>query len=264
MSDRASRRAFFVGSALVFSASAAVTIHWCRSMSAVSGMPMPGSWTMSMAWVRMPGQTWSGAAAAFVGMWTVMMVAMMLPSLAPLLWRCRQDFARARERCLGRLTMLVALAFFFVWTVFGMAVFPLGVALTALEMQLPVLARAVPIAVGVVVLIAGAAQFSAWKAHHLACCRQAHDCGSALSTAACRAWRYGLRHGLHCICCCAGLTAILLVAGVMDVRTMTVVTAATTIERIAPAAERVARWIGVVVAGAGLFLIARATGWEWL
>jgi hypothetical protein len=42
-------------------------------------MPMPGGWTMSMAWMRMPGQTWPGAAASFLGMWVVMMVAMMLP-----------------------------------------------------------------------------------------------------------------------------------------------------------------------------------------
>jgi predicted metal-binding membrane protein len=60
-----------------------------------------------------------------------------------------------------------------VWTLFGMSTFALGIALAALEMQLPALARAVPIAVGVVVLIAGALQFSAWKAHHLACCREA-------------------------------------------------------------------------------------------
>jgi predicted metal-binding membrane protein len=44
-------------------------------------MPMPGRWTMPMAWMRMPGQTWPGAAASFLGMWVVMMVAMMLPSL---------------------------------------------------------------------------------------------------------------------------------------------------------------------------------------
>ena len=54
-----------------------------------------------------------------------------------------------------------------------MAAFPLGVALAAVEMQLPTLARAVPIAVGVVVLIAGALQFTAWKARQLACCREA-------------------------------------------------------------------------------------------
>jgi hypothetical protein len=61
-----------------------------------------------------------------------------------------------------------------------MAAFPLGVALAAVEMQLPALARAVPIAVGVVVLIAGALQFTAWKAHHLACCREAPGRGRTL------------------------------------------------------------------------------------
>jgi hypothetical protein len=44
----------------------------------------------------------------------------------------------------------------------------------------------------------------------------------------------------------------------MDLRAMAVVTAAITIERLAPAGERVARAIGVVAVGAGLFLIARA------
>ena len=54
--------------------------------------------------------------------------------------------------------------------------------------------------------------------------------------------------------------AVLLVIGVMDLRAMAVVTAAVTAERLAPAGERVARVIGVVVVGAGLFLIARAGG----
>ena len=74
------------------------------------------------------------------------------------------------------------------------------------------------------------------------------------------AWRYGLRLGLHCGYCCAGLTAILLVIGVMDLRAMAVVTAAITAERLAPAGERVARAIGAVAVLAGLFLIARASG----
>ena len=72
------------------------------------------------------------------------------------------------------------------------------------------------------------------------------------------AWRHGLRLGLHCSCCCGGLTAILLVIGVMDLRAMTLVTAATTVERFAPATVRVARLIGVLAMGVGLFLIARA------
>jgi predicted metal-binding membrane protein len=54
--------------------------------------------------------------------------------------------------------------------------------------------------------------------------------------------------------------AILLVAGVMDLRAMAVVTAAMTIERLAPAGERFAQAIGAVVIGSGVFLIAEAAG----
>jgi predicted metal-binding membrane protein len=75
-------QAFLGVSTLLFAANAAVT-SWCASMSAMGEMPMPGGWTMSMAWMRMPGQTWTGVAASFLGMWVVMMVAMMLPSFVP-------------------------------------------------------------------------------------------------------------------------------------------------------------------------------------
>jgi len=257
--ERASQQAFFGVTALLFAASAALTITWCASMSAMGGMPMPGGWTMSMAWMP-AGHTWPGAAASFLGMWVVMMVAMMLPSLVPMLWRYRQAVGRPGETRLGRLTALVGVGYFFVWTVFGMAAFPLGVALAAVEMQQPALARAVPIAVGVVVLLAGALQFTAWKARHLACCRAAPGPGRTLPADAGTAWRHGLRLGLHCANCCAGLTAILLVIRVMDLRAMAFVAAAITIERLAPAGERVARATGAVVIGAGLFLIARAAG----
>jgi predicted metal-binding membrane protein len=127
-------------------------------------------------------------------------------------------------------------------------------------MRVPALARAVPIAIGVVVLLAGAMQFTAWKAHQLACCRAASGPGGSLPADAGTAWRHGLRLGLNCSYCCAGLTAVLLVVGVMDLRTMTVVTAAITVERLAPDVERVARAIGALFAGAGLFLTARAAG----
>jgi predicted metal-binding membrane protein len=258
-SERSSQQAFFVVSTLLFAASAAVTFAWCSSMSAMGEMPMPGGWTMSMTWMRMPGQTWPGAAASFLGMWVAMMAAMMLPSLVPMLWRYRRAVRRTGRTRPGLLTTLVGVGYFLVWTAIGVAAFPLGVALAAVEMANPALARAVPFSGGVVVLIAGLFQFTAWKARQLACCRETAGRASVPRDAG-TAWRHGLRLGAHCSCCCGGLTAILLVIGVMDVRVMAVIAAAITVERLAPAGERVARAIGTVVVGAGLLLIGRAAG----
>jgi len=221
---------------------------------------MPGGWTMSMAWMRMPGQSWPGAAASFLGMWVVMMVAMMLPSLLPMLRRYRAAVGGDAGARLGRLTVVVGVGYFFVWALLGMAAFPLGIALTALEMQQPSLARAVPFAVAAVVLLAGLLQLTAWKARQLACCREAPGCRRTLPADAGTAWRHGLRLGVRCSRCCAGPMAILLCIGVMDLRAMLLLAAAITVERLAPAGERVARGTGAVFFGAGLFLIARAAG----
>jgi predicted metal-binding membrane protein len=130
-------------------------------------------------------------------------------------------------------------------------------------MQWPAFARSVPVAIGAVVLIAGTLQLSVWKARHLACCRDVPHCvveRGRLSQAAdiAHAWRYGLRHGLHCVCCCAGSTAVLLAAGMMDLRVMAAVTAAITAERLAPNGGRIARATGAIVVVVGLAMLARA------
>jgi len=211
------------------------------------------------AWMRMPGETWLDAAASFEGMWVVMMIAMMLPVLAPMLWRYRKALSATGVAHLGWPTSLAGLGYFFVWSMFGIAVFPAGAALAALEMQLPALARAVPLVVGIVVLIAGAIQFTAWKTYHLACCRQELECVHGAGTDADAAWRHGLRLAIQCSACCGNLMVVPLVLGVMDLRAMAVVTVAISVERLTPWGERLARAIGAVVAGVGLFLIARAT-----
>ena len=220
-------------------------------------MDMPGGWTMSMAWMRMPGQTWLQMSASFLGMWAAMMAAMMLPSLTPMLWRYRQAVAGMGVTRLGRLTVLVGMGYFCVWIAFGIAAFASGVALAAFEVQVPGLARGIPLGAGVAVLIAGALQFTAWKARHLACCRAVALSAGSLQADAGTAWRHGLRLGVHCCNCCAGLTSVLLVVGIMNLRAMAIVTAAITFERLVPGGTRVARAIGVVLVGAGFILIAQ-------
>jgi predicted metal-binding membrane protein len=257
-SRRASHGLFFSIGTLLFAASAILTRIACTSMSSMGEMPMPGGWSISMMWMPMPGQTWPGAAASFLGMWIAMMLAMMLPSLLPTLWRNRMALEGSGAQRVDRLTVSLGAGYFVVWIALGAAIFALGAALARIEMQVPALARATPITAGIVVLIAGALQFTAWKSRQLACCRETPGRGGILPPDPVTAWRHGLRLGVHCSLCCTGLTAILLVTGMMDLRAMAVVTAAITLERLAPTGERFARAFGVLGVGSGLFLVARA------
>lgn len=211
--------------------------------------------SMPMAPMHMTGGSWIGAAASFLGMWVVMMVAMMLPSLVPELLRYREVVGRTGGVRPGRLTTLAGVGYFTVWAVVGVVVYVLGIALAALTTRHPALHGAAPVAGGAVMCIAGAFQFTTWKRRHLACCRAMPGRGRELRVSPGAAWRHGLLHGLHCVSGCAGLTAILLVIGMMDLRAMTVIAAAITAERLAPAGERVARVVGVVAIVAGLVVL---------
>jgi predicted metal-binding membrane protein len=206
----------------VFMAGAAavtLSIH----MSPMHDIPMPGGWNMSPEWSRLCGRTWLRAAADFISMWVMMTSAMMLPALAPILWRQR----------LARSMPISGAAYIGVWALFGVAVFAIGAPLAALVMRVPVLSRAIPMTSALAIIAAGAMQFSACKARWLACCRNASH--------------GGVRHGLHCIRCCAPLTVALLALGVMDARAMLFITLCICAERLMPNARRMAQSVGVVL-----------------
>jgi len=247
----ASEQRTFIGiAALCFVASAAVTVAWCASMPSMHGM--------SMAWMRMPGQGWPGAAATFAGMWAVMMVAMMLPALVPMLMNYRAALPRAARERRGGLTLRVAAGYFGVWTLAGVIAYPPGVMLMELVMRVPEAAQAVPIAAGIVTMLAGAWQLSAWKARQLACCRETLDCCRPPAATAGTAWRHGFNLGLRCLRCCAPLTAWLFVMGVMEVRAMILVTGAIAVERLVPRNSRAVQAIGGAMLAGGLLGVLRA------
>src|SRR5215831_1322298 len=247
---------FFGTSALLFITSAATTTLWTGSMD--GGMAMPGGWTMSMAWMRMPTQTWRGAAASFMGMWLVMMVAMMLPSLTGMLSSYRRALRHVGAARLTGATVLAGAGYFLVWTLVGAAVYPLGIALAATEMRSEGLSRLVPLATGAVLMIAGCVQLSGWKARQLALCRDSPECVAAPAAGARSGWAHGLHLGVHCGLCCSGYMMILLVTGVMNLGMMALVAAAITIERLVPYPQRIARTAGLIVIAAGAIAIVRA------
>jgi predicted metal-binding membrane protein len=252
------QRTFIGVAALCFIASAAVTIAGCAAMSCMPGMEMPGGWTMSMTWMRMPGQGWPGAAATFLGMWAVMMVAMMLPALVPMLMRYRAAVIPARAARRNALTLRVAAGYFFVWTIAGAIAYLPGVTLAELAMRTPGVARAVPVGTSIVTVLAGAWQLSAWKSRQLACCRETIDCCRPPAITSHAAWRHGFDLGARCLRCCAPLTLLLFVMGVMELRAMALVTGAIALERLAPQGDRAARAIGALMLAAGLLGVLRA------
>ncbi|SDC39591.1 Predicted metal-binding integral membrane protein [Massilia sp. PDC64] len=170
---------------------------------------MPGGWTMSTMWLPMCGQSWLGAAAGFVGTWAAMMVPMMLPlAVVPL-----RRYRAALEGRAPLFTVAAGLAWAATWTAFGLPVYLAGAVVAQVLLDTPALARMMP-AMAAVVGVAGVAwQVAAWWR------RPVHPilpgqpvCAAALL--------YGARLGGHCVRRCAGLTAALLAAGIMERSTM--------------------------------------------
>ena len=249
-----SERIFLATSAFVFLVCAGITIHLCQSMS--GGMSMPGGSIMSMAWMRM-GQTWPAAVISFIRMWSVMMVAMMLPSLVPALLRYRRAVRDKAGTHPSGLTTVAAAGYFFVWILFGLVIYPVAVSFADAEMRRPAFLRSVPLMAGIALVLAGSVQLTPWKARQLRRCWDVTFCGPVPPTAA-GAWWHGLRLGVDCTLCCLGLMTVLLVTGVMSLPTMSIVTAAIAMERLAQNPQRIACVTGIVIVAFGLLLIARA------
>jgi len=250
----AAGRTFLAICIVLFIASTTATVAIGLDMAEMGEVPMAGGWSMSTAWTPLCGGSWPAAAGAFLGMWAIMMTAMMLPSSMPVLWRLREHAAQAGEAQPGLFAALAGLAYLFVWSTLGLAVFIGGVLLLEIALRWPLLARAVPYVASFAVMAAALFQLSRWKLELLGHCSTpiARGIGSIAAIG------QGLRLGLACCASCAGLTTLLLVGGVMDLRGMAVVALAITAERLAPAGERVARPVGAVMLGAGVVQLAQA------
>lgn len=256
--DAAPRRAFALGCIVLFVGCAAATVSAGVSMSAMAALPMRGGWSLSMHWLAMCGRNAPAQMAAWLGMWSTMMVAMMLPAVAPNLWRYRCAAMHADATHPTALTVCMGVGYLLVWIAMGAVISVLGTTLATGLLERLTLARAAPLAMGAVLMLAGALQCTAWKARQLAHCRHWPANVDIPPPHLFRAWRAGLRLGCHCVASCAGLTAILLVGGAMDLRVMAVVTSAITAERLSFHGDRVARAIGVLALVAGLWRVTVA------
>ena len=247
----------YLGAVFVFAISAIATVWFCRSMP--GGMEMPGGWTMSMMWMRMPGQSRLGAAGMFLVMWLAMMAAKMLPSALPtvLIYRRLLHFRRERHPALA--TGAMACAYLLVWLGFGLAAYVTGVPASLGAMRWAAVSRAVPAVSGALLIVGGSFQFTRWKLACLAHCREPLAFVAAHSRAGIAGgWNLGLHHGLFCAACCWGLMVIQLSLGVMSLAVMAVIAVVIALERLVPRADLVVRATGIAAVAVGLGLIGRA------
>jgi predicted metal-binding membrane protein len=222
--------------------------------SGMSAMPMDGH-----AMSAIHPWSLSYLAPAFA-MWSVMMVAMMLPSAAPMiLLHARIDRAATSGRRLAH-SLIFACAYLLVWTGFS--------ALAALAQALLIdvgLLSGISLAVGDRALAAGMLvvaalyQLSPAKAACLNQCRSPiHFVMQYWSPGLAGALRLGLVHGLACVGCCWGLMLLLFVAGVMNLAWVAAVAAIVLAEKLAPPKWPVSKVIaGFLLAGA---VVLVATG----
>ena len=189
-------------------------------------------------------------AGLFVVIWVVMMVAMMFPSVAPMVL-AHAAIVRARGGG-GFSTVGFVAGYLLVWT--GAGLVPLGALQVLNQMWVPFSALTLARMGGAVILFAGIYQFSALKNACLKSCRSplgfimTHDFGGGTPAAA----RAGISHGLYCLGCCWALMAVLAVVGLMNLVCMAVISVVFFLEKNWRYGVPVARVIGAVCIVGGL------------
>ncbi|MEP6948316.1 MAG: DUF2182 domain-containing protein [Ginsengibacter sp.] len=227
---------------IAFIAGVLTTAYFCYSMG--FGMKMPGGWTMSMMWMRMPGQTWFTSMLCYMLMWLAMMVAMMMLPALP-------TFLKTRRKWTSHCYM--ATGYFAIWLIAGIAIYPVGVWLAKMEMKSEPISRAVPLLSGAILIVAGAIQFTRWKRKHLLGCRSQFGCAAACPEHE-KSFRLGCEQGATCFACCAAPMTILLVLGIMNPLAMILITIVITAEKLLPRPEITARVVGSAAIVAGIIM----------
>ena len=195
-------------------------------------------------------------ALLFVGGWSLMTVAMMLPTSLPLVFL----FERlVQQRPNGpRLVVLVVVGYLGIWTAFG-AVAHLGdLGLHQVVERSSWLEENAWTLGAASLLLAGAYQFAPLKYHCLDKCRSPlsfiieHWRGSREQA---QAFRLGVHHGIFCVGCCWSLMLLMFAVGVGSVGWMLALGAVMAIEKNMPWGRRLSAPLGVVLLGWGLALV---------
>ncbi len=233
-------------------------LSWAYLFGLAAGMDnmaMEGDLMSSVSGLMGPQlSTWSVRDFFFMFlMWSVMMVAMMLPSASPLILlhvRVNRQQEDGGDGFHG--TVAFAIGYLLVWTSFSAVATLLQWGLEKLAVLSPMMASTSPLLGAGLLLAAGIYQLTPFKNACLRHCRSpVHSLMQHWRRGTSGAFMMGFHHGVYCIGCCWLLMALLFVFGVMNLVWIAVLSVFVLLEKVVPRGELVARVAGVgfIVAG---------------
>jgi predicted metal-binding membrane protein len=217
-----------------------------------------GAWVVTVMLARDAGNgpgTMGLALLPFLGLWIVMMAAMMLPSVAPVavLWTRWISGASDGFGRVARLGMFLS-GYLLAWAGVGAVAF--GALAGAGRLLAASPAAAKWLGVGIF-FAAGVYQLTPWKGWCLRRCRS--PIGALMYYAGfkgrSRDVRVGLHHGATCAGCCWGLMIVLIAVGVMNLVVMAGLAVVVFAEKLWRHGKPFGRAVGVVLVAVGVLAI---------
>jgi len=191
------------------------------------------------------------SALVFMGMWTTMMVAMMFPTIAPIVLVHRMVVRRRGEGLVP--TVAFGAGYILIWAAVGLVPLLVLIGFRNIADHSAWVDRAG----GAVLVLAGTYQFTRWKATCLSACRSpltfllSHD----FSRGAAGDFRVGVSHGLYCLGCCWALMAVLFVVGLMNLAWMAAIAVVFVAEKNWRHGVTLTRVAGIAVLGFGVAVL---------
>ena len=242
-------------------------LAWAYLLLLSAQMAMPTQAMEGMAGMAMDGMVMGATAPASnllfaFGMWAVMMIGMMTPSVAPMILLYAKVGRRARSNSepFASAGWFVA-GYLVAWIGFALAASVVQEALKAASILTPALASASGIFAGVLMIGAGVYQWSPLKNSCLGQCRapllfvQQHG---GFRPNPLGALTLGLKHGAYCIGCCWALMTLLFIGGVMNLLWVAGLAILVLLEKVVPAGWHLARALGLALVVAGSILLVRS------
>lgn len=216
------------------------------------------AWAVTLMLARSMGNgpgTMGLALLPFLGLWVVMMAAMMLPSVAPVavLWTRLITAASTGPGRVTRMSLFLA-GYLLAWAAFGVVAFGALDGAGRLLAASPTAAKWLGVAI---FIAAGSYQLTSWKDWCLRRCRS--PVGALMYylgfSGRSRDMRVGLHHGATCAGCCWGLMIVLVAVGVMNVAVMAALAAVIFAEKLWRYGKPFGQAVGVALVALGVLAI---------